>query len=244
MWKEFRRQSSHLEVMRGYRQILTHSEHMRSEMSRHGLRADVVSYPVAMHAAANGDGNSRSLRLLCAARLDQLKGGAFLLDALSAIVARASRPVSVTFAGDGPDRSGLETRAQQLQSDVVQTKFTGWISHERMSELLQETDLLVVPSVWPEPFGSIGPFAAQYGVPAAAFDVGGIRSWLTDGVGGHLAPGNPPTARGLADAILRCVADPRHHAELRRGARESALRFTMASHLPALMTSLEHAAHR
>ncbi|RPI57164.1 MAG: glycosyltransferase [Acidobacteria bacterium] len=242
MWTEFRRQSSLLEVMHGYRQILTHSEHMKSEMSKHGLRADVVPYAVAVKPVAHEHRNSRRWRLLYASRLDFLKGGGFLLDALSRVTARASRPISLTVAGDGPERVLLESRARLLRNDMAQIAFTGWLSHERIRQLLQETDVLVVPSVWPEPFGSIGPLAAQHGVPAAAFDVGGIRSWLTDGVSGHLAPGNPPTARGLAEAILRCVADSQQHAELRRGARESARRFTMANHLPALMASLERAA--
>ena len=52
------------------------------------------------------------------------------------------------------------------------------------------SDLLVVPSVWPEPFGSVGPAAAQHGIPAAAFAVGGIPQWLHEGVNGHLADGN------------------------------------------------------
>ena len=241
MWTEFRRQSTQLEIMRGYRRILTHTGHMQSEMTKHGLRADVVPFPVAAQPVAHERRSGRSWRLMCASRLEFLKGGGLLLDALPEIAARATQTVSLTFAGDGPERTALESRARQLRSDLVQTEFTGWLSQERVRELLCETDLLVVPSVWPEPFGSIGPIAAQHGVPAAAFDVGGIGSWLTDGVGGHLAPGNPPTAAGLTDAVVRCLSDPDHHLQLQRGARESATRFTMAKHLPALMAALQEA---
>ena len=53
---------------------------------------------------------------------------------------------------------------------------------------MKASRLLVVPSVWPEPFGSVGMAAARCGVPAAAFAVGGIPQWLHDGVNGHLAP--------------------------------------------------------
>ena len=74
--------------------------------------------------------------------------------------------------------------------------------------LFQESDLLVVPSIWPEPFGQVGPEAGLYGVPVAAFAVGGTPSWLTDGVNGLLAAGDPPTAAGLAESIVGCLADP------------------------------------
>ncbi len=244
MWKEYRRQHTQLEVMRGYKQILTHSDHMKVEMSRHGLSSDTVPFPVAVQQVGGVRKPSESWRLLFASRLDALKGGRFLLEALPAIAARAGRRLSLTVAGDGPERARLEARARDVACNDIETRFTGWIEREQLDALFHETDLLVVPSVWPEPFGSVGPLAAQYGVPAAAFDVGGIRTWLIDGTNGHLAPATPPTSDGLADAILRCMTDSTHHSELRQGARECARRFTMANHLPALMATLEDAARQ
>jgi glycosyltransferase involved in cell wall biosynthesis len=75
-------------------------------------------------------------------------------------------------------------------------------------------------------------------VPAAAFDVGGISQWLDDGVNGHLASA-PPSSAGLAEAILRCLRDPIHHAALSRGAREKSAHFTMERHLPELIAVFE-----
>jgi glycosyltransferase involved in cell wall biosynthesis len=104
--------------------------------------------------------------------------------------------------------------------------------------LMRESRLLVVPSVWPEPFGSVGIAAARHGVPAAAFAVGGIPQWLREGINGHLAPGSPPAAAGLADAIVRCLEEPRHYEELSRGARRIGATFTMEDHLPELIRVL------
>jgi glycosyltransferase involved in cell wall biosynthesis len=106
---------------------------------------------------------------------------------------------------------------------------------QQLRVALGEADLLVVPSLWPEPFGLIGPEAGRFGVPAAAFDVGGISEWLHDGVNGALAPGNPPTARGLADAIVRCLRDPVLYAKLRKGALETSLSFNMRRHVESLI---------
>jgi glycosyltransferase involved in cell wall biosynthesis len=248
MWQQFQLQSNRLAVMRRYHAVLTHTAHMRAEMARHGVAADVVPYPVATRPAeetapVGGDSNGE-LRLLFAGRMDSLKGGRYLIDALPQVAAAVGRPVSATFAGDGQQREALQARALELHGPNVSCRFVGWISQERIGNLMRASDLLVVPSVWPEPFGSVGPAAAQHGVPAAAFDVGGIREWLTDGVTGHLAPGHPPTAAGLARAIVRCVENADHYAALQAGARTMADRFTMDRHLPVLMRALEQAAGR
>jgi glycosyltransferase involved in cell wall biosynthesis len=95
-------------------------------------------------------------------------------------------------------------------------------------------DLLAVPSVWPEPFGLVGIEAGCVGLPAVAYEVGGIAEWLVPGRSGEVAPGDPPTVAGLADAIVRALQDPARHASLRRGAWEVASQFTMAAHMSRL----------
>ena len=61
----------------------------------------------------------------------------------------------------------------------------------------------------------------MHGVPCAAFAVGGIVEWLVDGANGALAPSNPPTAEGLAEAIARCLAGGERYRALRDGSRKA-----------------------
>jgi glycosyltransferase involved in cell wall biosynthesis len=244
MWREFTRQSAQQEVLRRQTSIVTHTEHMRGEMARHGLHAEVVPFSIETRATTDVPFGGERWRLLFAGRMDFLKGGFVFLDALPRVAAAAKRPIHVTLAGDGPDRRRWETRAHQLRGawPNLTIEFTGWVPKTQVDALVRATDLLVVPSLWPEPFGSVGPAAAQQGVPAAAFRVGGIADWLVDGESGHLAPGRPPTADGLARAIVRCLEDPVHYAHLRDGARRMARNFTMDRHLPALVSLFERAA--
>ena len=103
-------------------------------------------------------------------------------------------------------------------------------------------DLLAVPSLWPEPFGLVGLEAGCVGLPSVGFAVGGIPDWLIPGETGELAPGDPPTAEGLADAVVRALADPIHLGRLRRGAWEMSRRFTLTKHLDILEPVLALAA--
>ena len=73
--------------------------------------------------------------------------------------------------------------------------------------LFASAALLVVPSVWPEPFGLVGLEAGAHGVPAVAFETGGVGEWLRDGTNGLMA-GRRPAVEPLARAIAAALADP------------------------------------
>lgn len=248
MVREYRRQAARLGVLRRYVALVTNSEHMRREYLRHGLGADRVTtipyyVPDVRRPAPPRTLGERPRRLLFLGRMDPLKGGAVLLDALPA-VARAVGPLRLTLAGDGPARADWERHAARTLTSRrdIELSWAGWASGAALERLFDETDLLAMPSLWPEPFGRVGPEAAGRGIPAAAFDVGGISEWLLDGHTGHLAPGDPPTAAGLAHAIIRCLADPGHYAHLSAGALEGVGRFSASAHLGALLPILETAA--
>jgi glycosyltransferase involved in cell wall biosynthesis len=110
----------------------------------------------------------------------------------------------------------------------------GWIDAAASTAAIDQSDLLMVPSTWPEPFGMVGVEAALRGVPAVAFAVGGIPEWLEDGVTGRLVPADPPDATRFANAILACLADRPTLMRMRAHCQASAARFTVAGHLRAL----------
>jgi glycosyltransferase involved in cell wall biosynthesis len=240
MWQLYRKESAQLQALRRQNAVITHSAHMQAELAAHGVSAHVIPYGVTL-PDFDPTLSVKSCDLLFAGRMDRLKGGGLLLDAVELIRNVLRQPLRVVFAGDGPERSRLEARAREITrvDREVSIDFAGWCDELRLGLLMSGSRLLVVPSVWPEPFGSVGMAAARHGVPAAAFAVGGIPQWLHDGVNGHLAPASPPTREGLADAIVRCLSDPSHYEDLSGGARQAAAMFTMDRHLPELMRILE-----
>lgn len=250
MLLDYRSQAARLAVMRRYAAILTTSDHMRVEFVRHGLSSERVHTlrpplapdrffqpPAGAENARVPATADRELRLLFAGRMTGLKGGPIMIDALAPVASALKRPLRVTFVGDGSDRPRWEQRARRAQtaSSTLQIEFTGWLDPSRLGQLMLDSDLLVVPSTWPEPFGLVGPEAGVHGLPAAAFAVGGIPEWLSDGVNGRLAPGDPPSAAGLAHAIVECVRDPAELARLKNGAREQARRYGLRAHIDALL---------
>lgn len=267
MLRMYRLQSKRLDLLHRYKAIVTHSDHMISEYAKHGLAAErAYQFPydslrtetikalepnagVAGHLPDSAiDGQledqlrvSLEQRLLFSGRMDRVKGGAYFLEALPKVATALDARLRVTFAGDGSECVSWKRTAARIQEShpKIHVEFTGWISESQLECLLDDADLLVVPSLWPEPFGLVGLEAGIRGVPTAAFAVGGIRDWLTDGINGFLAPGDPPTADGLAEAIIKCLRDPNVYARLRRGAVELAQRFSLEKHINALQEVFE-----
>ena len=256
MWQQYQTQSKRLELLHQYKAIIVFSEHMRNEYRKYGLSAELAYDSLELGPPENdkfltieetspfGDQHEATAawRLLFLGRMETLKGGQLLLSALSELNGKIDRTLQVTFAGDGPDRAAWERDAQSLQSRALNIEFTGWLKQDDVDRLLADSDLLVLPSVWPEPFGLAVMEAGQRGIPVAAFAVGGIPHWLIDGVNGHLAPGDPPSAPGLAEAISKCLSDPGHYRQLRARAVEVASRFKLEGHLKILEKTFERVA--
>ena len=265
MMRRYAHETERRDMFVKYRAVLTASRHMRAEILRYGVSEDRVHAVGLMLArdheegttpkpagdsrpGSTGPGGHSSLasewRLLFVSRLTNWKGGAILLKALPLLREHYGGRIVVTIAGEGPDRASLERRAAKVHAECtsIEIQFAGWLQGDALSAAMNRSDLLVVPSVWPEPFGLVGPEAGLHALPAAAFAVGGIPDWLVDGLNGHLAPGDPPTARGLADAIIESLRDPEHHARLRSGARARAEMLSADRHIPALVSILARAA--
>ncbi len=255
MWREYRRQRRRQQFLEGCTTIVTASRHLAAEYANHiaSLRIVVLPLPIgdiSDHGPAAPQKTGASLRdewrLLFLGRMDRFKGGHMFLHALPTVAAAARRPIRVTFAGDGPEVGRLSSRARELEAATagLTIGFVGWVGAEAREDLFKSSDLLVVPSVLPEPFGLVGLEAARYGIPAAAFAVGGIPEWLDSGVSGRLAPGDPPTVGGLATAIVDCLRDPETYRRLSAGAFAAAARSTRAGHARELCDILSKAADR
>jgi glycosyltransferase involved in cell wall biosynthesis len=240
MLRMYRRQSQVNSTLCRCLEVLVASRHMANEFENHGVRPEQI-HVVPLPAAAGTPSSAAPVaktpqgRILFIGRLTDIKGGDQLVRALALSSTRLGRPLTLTVAGDGPELPKMQGLANSLG---VSMRCAGWVGDADKLELIRDTDLLAVPSVWPEPFGLVGVEAGSQGVPTAGYASGGIPEWLIPGVTGELASATPPTVDGLADAIVRALADPFHYQKLCRGAWEMARQFTLEQHLTLLLPIL------
>ena len=191
-------------------------------------RVAVVPYPVASPARPAAPAGGADVLYL--GRLTSSKGVDVLLEALALLPG-----VTAVVAGDGPDRAELEALAAGLGLGE-RVRFTGWVDADAAASLLWSSRVLALPSLWDEPFGIVGLEALGAGLPVVGSAVGGIPSWLEDGVTGLLVP--PGDAPALAGA-LRCSLDGDALARsVAAAAPAVAARFSRERHLESLLGEL------
>jgi len=158
---------------------------------------------------------------------------------------RASRGVGlehqVRIVGDGWDLARLKNLSRRLDLEH-QVKFLGWQDRQRTQNEIKKSCLVVVPSMWPEPFGLVGIEAMSFGKPVVGFNSGGITQWLREGENGLVAERG--SVASLATAVTRLLGDSELGAKLgRRGYRLAREEFSLSRHLDqleALMFELSH----
>jgi len=249
MLTDYREQRTRQQLLRACRGVVTLSTHMQRECVAQGVAPDRVRVIPAFvpGAAAAGAppprppaGDGTRLHVVFAGRLERLKGAGLLLEAVSLLPASVAEQLTVTVAGSGREFDVCDASAQRLRARGIQVVLTGWMSPEHCAGLMRTADLLVVPSLWPEPYGLVGLEAAALSVPALAFAVGGIPDWLTDDRTGRLLTASP-SAAALARGLEDCVSDRTRLARWGMAAREDADRRTIDRHLDLLDAALASA---
>ena len=144
------------------------------------------------------------LRILFMGQLIAGKGVQVLIDAMGFLKCSAT----LTIVGTGRDEAKLRKSAASavstfnLQSSTV--NFEGW--QEDAQRYFKAADVCVVPSLWNEPYGTVGAEALAHGVPVVCFDVGGLSDWLKPGQTGLFPVAPDGRARTAAARTPACLA--------------------------------------
>jgi len=189
----------------------------RAIAERLPVSATVVGNPYDDDLFKTLPNDPRPDELIFVGRLVSDKGASLLLDAMKLLETKPR----LTIVGDGPERANLERQATdlQLQSQVT---FAGPQRGEPLAALLRQHQILVVPSLWQEPFGIV----ALEGIACGCVVVGSAGGGLAEAIGpcGVTFPNGD--ARALAHAIFRLLADPAESERLRQNAVSHLARFT------------------
>ena len=162
------------------------SEYVRGKFIAAGFDPEqLVAKPNVVYPEPRVEPREIRRQVLFVGRDIPTKGLQVLLEALD-LMGDAAPPLLVAGVAPG--------------SQIYGVQFLGPLPHARVLDLMAESMAVVVPSVWPEPFGRVAIEAQAVGTPVIASDVGGLPETHAQRI---VPPGDAPA---LAAAIGRMTA--------------------------------------
>lgn len=165
---------------------------------------------------------SPPLRLLYAGRLAAEKGVETAIHALAELVQQGRNRVVLNLAGSGQAAYQQQLRALSARLGLEDAlSFLGRVPLEEMPALMRAHDVLLVPSIWPEPFARVVLEGMISGMVVVATPAGGSAEIVRDGENGLLFP--PGDSHALARCIVRLAEDPGLRRQLAQAGRQTVL---------------------
>lgn len=182
--------------------ILVQTALMKEMLSKHGIeKGRIHRFPFGIDdftVRRTGDkGKGKILRVGFIGTLYEHKGAHVLIGALKRLPRQM--PLEVLVYGDLDQFPRYAQDLVRLAGDDPRIRFCGTFANEKIGEILDGMDILVVPSLWYEN-GPLVIFMAQRArVPVVAADVDGIAEFIRDGENGILFRRNDD--RSLAEIL-------------------------------------------
>ncbi len=170
----------------------------------------------------------RSLNLLYAGRLAPDKGIDTAIQATAKLVfGQGLQGLRLSLAGSGSPEYEAHLRRLVNQTGLADyVSFLGRVPPQEMPQLLQRFDVLLVPSIWAEPFARVILEGMISGLVVVATSTGGTPEVILNGENGLLfTPGDP---EDLAQKVARVAEEPQSRRKLAEAAQRTVRqRFTL-----------------
>lgn len=206
-----RRNKKIIQALHNVNCIIAVSQYIKSELIERGISSRKIFPVYNLPPSFNGviakpqTRDCSVVHLFAPGFLIGFKGFFVLIKAMNKVIESGVK-IDLTIAGDGPDRRALELLTKDLRL-VPYIKFTGKLTFEALFDFYSNCDIVVIPSIFPEPFGRVALEAMFFGKPIVASRVGGIPELIKDKQTGLLV--SPGVPEELAQAILILVKDPK-----------------------------------
>lgn len=138
---------------------------------------------------------SPHIKFMYAGRLVYFKGIEHMIQAFECM---EYKNCELSICGGGEMEEYVK-QCSKKDSDIV---FYGKLDKEALAQKYIESDVLLVPSMWPEPFGRVLIEGNKYGLPVIAGRCGGMPEIIENTHGGETyEPGNAEMLAGLMDQL-------------------------------------------
>lgn len=139
-----------------------------------------------------------TFRILYLGALSERKGVRWLLEVFSEL---KRSNIELCIAGKG-DLLNLVEQTVEREPNI---SYLGFLGADEVEREIEKSDVLVVPSLWEEPFGRVVLDAYKQGVPVVACRSGGLSDIVVHETTGILV--EPNNSKELSEALIKIVDD-------------------------------------
>ncbi len=205
--------------------------------------AEVIHWGVDPVQFSYRQGTRAARRLLFVGQVMAHKGVHTAVQALAAVrAAPGGADVTLTIVGGGKDQAYIDSLPAQAAALGVSAAvtFAGKLPREDLPGVYAAHDILLFPSVWPEPFGITPLEAMASGLAVVGTGTGGSLELFRDGENAFVFAAED--ALECARQVLRLVEDPALFERMRASGRASVEQiYTFAHMVDSIEHSLIHA---
>ena len=196
-----------------YCNLIAISEYVQWLLQQQGHRSMVIPNALditkfTVNAIKNKPKLNEKMKVLYLGSLIHSKGAQVLLEAIQGL------PVECELYGEGLLKEELQHKIQQYN---LPAKIHAPVPYAEIPSLYAQADIIVFPSLWPEPFGRVAIEAMAAGKPVIGSAIGGIKETIAEDTGILVNPGN---AEQLREAITIVMHDPKLRKGLGRKGRK------------------------
>lgn len=201
-----------LYVCQRAKQIMCVSELQEKEIEKMGIMQEkILTFPMGIDKSFLEAGRNREEKLVSQSHivlsnrnLLPLYNVSLLIRAIPTVL-KEEPHTEFIIAGDGQERETLEQEGRSLNVSSS-IDFLGRVPHEKMADLLAQTDIYVSTSLYDGTSVSLLEAMGSGAFPVVT-DIPANREWITNGQNGFLVPIDEE--KYLANRIIDAIRDPR-----------------------------------
>jgi glycosyltransferase involved in cell wall biosynthesis len=211
--------------------VITVSHYLRDRMIEAGYNSNNIhvlhlTAPDSEQLVSSHD--SPQVRFLFLGRMTQNKGLSWLLHAFKCL----NHDAHLDIAGEGPQLNLMVELAAKLGL-AEKITFHGWVSSEKVKDLMQGARALIIPSLWHEPGGTVAFEAMMSSTAVISSAVGGMPEVIKHGINGLLV--KPNDVNELAQSLERLCLNPQEANDFgEAGHNTMTTGFNIQKHIEAL----------
>ncbi len=176
-----------------YCHLIAISAYMQTLLQQHGFTSTVIPNAINVESFKQKKLKNKILKIIYLGSLIKAKGPYILLQAMQ------GPSCQVELYGNGPLRDELQ---DMITKNNLSATIHSPVPKEKVPEIYASADIVVFPSIWPEPFGRIAIEAMAAGKPVIGSAIGGIKETINEQNGILVPPGDVEQLRSALQLLI------------------------------------------